>query len=330
MKRPVVLTSGDPCGIGPEITASAWKILRKTCPFFMVTDANHIKNTIDVPIHIITDPIQVADVFEKALPVFDLPFKHKPIPGHSQPENAPFIIQSIEKAVDFVKSNMASALCTNPINKKVLKDGADFPFPGHTEFLGQLSNTPCPVMMLTTPELRVVPVTVHIALSSVPSMLTGTLITNTIKIVYSTLQRDFGCHNPVLAVAGLNPHAGEGGLMGHEETEFLYPLLKELGQSGLNIIGPMPADTMFHAAARKTYDAAICMYHDQALIPLKTLNFSEGVNCTLGLPFIRTSPDHGTAFDIAGQGCADPTSLIRAIEHAQRLASNRAKYDATS
>jgi 4-hydroxythreonine-4-phosphate dehydrogenase len=293
----------------------------------VIADFAHVESATKVPLQKIENPADAPAAFRDALPVLHIPFAASPIVGVEQPENARHVIQSIEMAVDFVTSGQASALCTNPINKKVLKDGASFPYPGHTEFLAHLGGVKASVMMLTAPELRAVPVTIHIALSEVPSALTDDLIAETLAITHRALLRDFGLSDPVIAVAGLNPHAGEGGTMGTEEIDRIIPLLDQLRSTGMSLLGPMPADTMFHAQARAKYDAAVCMYHDQALIPLKTLNFSAGVNTTLGLPFIRTSPDHGTAFDIAGKGLAEPTSLIEAIKQAHQMANNRAQYD---
>jgi len=323
----IALTSGDPSGVGLEITGYAWRQLNHDVPFFLIADYAHVKGATDVPVQQITAPDEAFQVFPKALPVLHLPFTAPPTIGVAQPENARNIIQSIEMAVDFVKSGQAKALCTNAINKKVLKDGAQFPYPGHTEFLAHLGGAKTPVMMLTAPELRTVPVTIHMALKKVAQVLTETLIETTLRITHQALMRDFGLKNPVIAVAGLNPHAGEGGTMGLEERDMIAPLLDRLREGGMSLLGPMPADTMFHTKAREKYDAAVCMYHDQALIPLKTLNFSAGVNTTLGLPFIRTSPDHGTAFDIAGQGIASPDSLIAALRQAGQMAQNRAQYD---
>jgi 4-hydroxythreonine-4-phosphate dehydrogenase len=327
MIRPIALTSGDPSGVGLEVTGHAWKRLKSGVPFFLIADPEHIDSVTDIPIQEISTPADAEGVFQHGLPVLPLSFAAQPTPGVEQPENAKNIIQSIEMAVDFVKTKQASAVCTNPINKKVLKDGAAFKFPGHTEFLAHLGGVSTSIMMLTAPELRAVPVTIHIALSEVPEALTDALIEETLKITHLALKRDFGLSNPVIAVAGLNPHAGEGGTMGSEEINRINPLLDRLREAGMSLLGPMPADTMFHTSAREKYDAAVCMYHDQALIPLKTLNFSAGVNTTLGLPFIRTSPDHGTAFDIAGKNIADPTSLVEAIKQAHQMAQNRAHYD---
>ena len=217
----------------------------------------------------------------------------------------------------------ASALCTNPIHKKALKDGAGFAFPGHTEYLAHLSGAARPVMMLAAPALRVVPVTIHIPLAEVPAALTPALLEETLRITHAGLVADFGIAAPRIAVAGLNPHAGEGGAMGEEERTVIEPVLARLRAEGMALSGPLPADTMFHPAARARYDAAVCMYHDQALIPIKTVDFDGGVNVTLGLDFVRTSPDHGTAYDIAGTGTANPASLIAALGMARDMAAAR-------
>jgi 4-hydroxythreonine-4-phosphate dehydrogenase len=225
--------------------------------------------------------------------------------------------------VDLALRGKVSAVCTAPIHKKALKDGAGFAFPGHTEFLAALAGVDRVVMMLACEGLRVVPATIHIPLAEVPSALTPALLEETLRLTKAGLEQDFGLTAPRIAVAGLNPHAGEGGAMGQEELTFIAPLLSRLRAEGFVLSGPLPADTMFHPAARARYDAAVCMYHDQALIPIKTIDFAGGVNLTLGLPFIRTSPDHGTAFDIAGQGIADPSSLIAALRMARSMAEAR-------
>ncbi len=230
----------------------------------------------------------------------------------------------IERAARMAMSGTVAAICTAPISKKVLKDGAGFAFPGHTEFLGEIGGVKRVVMMLACPELRVVPVTIHIPLAEVAPALSGALIDETIRITATALRRDFGIDHPRIAVAGLNPHAGEGGAIGTEEITVIIPALDRLRSQGFQIAGPLPADTMFHPAARARYDVAVAMYHDQALIPIKAIDFAGGVNVTLGLPFVRTSPDHGTAFDIAGQGTADPTSMIAALRMAADLGRRRA------
>jgi len=233
------------------------------------------------------------------------------------------VINAIARGVALVQDGLAAALCTGPIHKQALQDGADFAYPGHTEYLAALAGVDDVVMMLASATLRVVPTTIHIALNDVPTNLTATRLQRTIEITHAALIKDFGIPNPRLAIAGLNPHAGEGGKMGREEIDIIIPVLQKLRTKGLDLIGPLSADTMFHAEARAKYDAAIAMYHDQALIPIKTLDFDRGVNITLGLPFIRTSPDHGTALDIAGQDKANPTSLIEALKTAARMAEVR-------
>lgn len=332
MTGPIALTCGDPSGIGPEIALKAWQQLKgDALRFFLIADADYmamLAQQSEARINRVDSVDAVTAAFASGLPVLHHPFAETPISGQDHLVNAPATITAIEMAVELVKTGAASAVTTNPINKKVLKDGAGFQFPGHTEFLAHLGEVEQSYMMLTAPELRVVPVTIHIALESVKQTLSSELIQATIRATHTALRRDFGIPAPRIAVAGVNPHAGEGGEMGREEIEIIIPALDTLRQSGLDISGPMPADTMFHPAARAKYDAAVCMYHDQALIPIKTLNFAMGVNTTLGLPFIRTSPDHGTAFDIAGRGVADPTSLIEALKTAAKMAQNRARFDA--
>jgi 4-hydroxythreonine-4-phosphate dehydrogenase len=248
----------------------------------------------------------------------------KPVsPGRPDPANAPSVIEAITKAVALVRSSRAGGLVTNPIQKETLY-AAGFAYPGHTEYLGFLAKVKHPVMMLAGPELRVVPVTIHLSLAEALAALTTSAIVAAGRVTFEALRRDFGIAHPRLAVAALNPHAGEAGSMGREEIEIIAPAVKKLVALGIDARGPAPADTLFHEAARKRYDAVLCMYHDQALIPLKTLDFEHGVNVTLGLPFIRTSPDHGTALDIAGKGVASPASLIAALELAGAMAKRRA------
>lgn len=321
-QAPIALTCGEPAGVGPELAYKAWQELRTDLPFFLIGDTRHLPDGVSAIE--IADPAEAANAARLGLPVLPHPFAAPAIAGQPAPENAQGVIDVIKRGVELVQSGAASALCTGPIHKKALQDGAGFAFPGHTEFLAHLAGVPRVVMMLASDELRVVPVTIHIALSAVPAALTAELLADTIRITNAALKRDFGLSVPRLAVAGLNPHAGEGGAMGDEEIEMISPVLEHLSGEGIEISGPMSADTMFHARARKTYDAAICMYHDQALIPIKTLDFDRGVNVTLGLPFIRTSPDHGTAFDIAGRGIATPTSLIEALKMADRMTRMRA------
>ncbi len=318
MTPPIALSCGEPSGIGPEIAAKAWEELRDQCPFIWIGDPAHLPS--ETPWTAVEDTATAPVISAKLLPVLPIRFPEKNTLGTPSAANAASVIQSIETAVSLVQSGKASAVCTAPIHKKALIDGADFDYPGHTEFLAALANRDRVVMMLASDQLRVVPATIHIPLSQVPQTLTPDLLRETIQITARGLRDQFGITHPRIAVAGLNPHSGEGGKMGREEVEWITPFLTGLQSDDFTITGPHPADTMFHAAARKRYDVAIAMYHDQALIPIKTLDFDRGVNVTLGLPFIRTSPDHGTALDIAGKGIANPTSLIEALKLAQNMA----------
>ena len=329
-RPPLALTVGDPTGIGPEVALAAWLRRRAGVPcFYLLGDptalsdrANHLG--LDVLITEV-EPADAHKTFAQALPVVPLEARYEDRPGKPDIANVPGILESIDRAVADAFDGRASAVVTCPIAKKVLYDGG-FRFPGHTEYLAELANirtgsTARPVMMLAGPELRTVPVTIHIPLADVPSKLTQQDIVETGRIVAAELERRFGILRPRLAVAGLNPHAGEEGAMGLEDERIVRPAVQALIRAGIDARGPLPADTLFHSRARKTYDAAICMYHDQALIPAKTLAFDEAVNVTLGLPFIRTSPDHGTAFDIAGSGQAKPDSLIAALRLAAQMAA---------
>ncbi len=317
---PIALSCGEPAGIGPEIAAKAWATLRDSCPFFWIGDPRHLPP--GTPIREITAPMEALSACTDAMPVLRLPFQGRADKGQADPANAAGVIRAIETGVQLVQAGEAAALCTAPIHKKALIDGAGFAYPGHTEFLAALAGCERVVMMLASAQLRVVPATIHIALADGPSVRSPALLRETIEITALGLQRQFGIAAPRIAVAGLNPHAGEGGAMGHEELDWINDLVRQMQSEGLAVTGPHPADTLFHAAARTRYDAAVCMYHDQALIPIKTLDFDRGVNVTLGLPFIRTSPDHGTAFDIAGSGKANPTSLIEALKLAQAMAAS--------
>ncbi len=314
--RPVILTSGDPSGIGPEIAVKACLAGER---FVWLGDPRHLPP--GAAWREVTDLAELVPA--RVLPVLRHDFAAPALPGQPDPANAAGVIAVIERAVALVQAGEAAAICTAPIHKKALKDGAGFAFPGHTEFLAHLAGIDRVVMMLACPDLRVVPVTIHMALSEVPAALTEGLLEDTIRITHAGLIRDFGIAAPRLAVAGLNPHAGEGGAMGWEDERLIRPLVARLAAEGMAIRGPISADTMFHAAARQGYDAAICMYHDQALIPIKTFDFAGGVNVTLGLPFVRTSPDHGTAYDIAGRGIADPSSVIAALRLAREMAARR-------
>ncbi|MEM7317691.1 MAG: 4-hydroxythreonine-4-phosphate dehydrogenase PdxA [Pseudomonadota bacterium] len=322
-QRPVAVSCGDPSGIGPEIAVQAWQELRASCPFVWIGDPSHLPE--GTPVSIIAEPAEALQKAEHTLPVLDLKFAAQAQPGHPDPRNATGVIVAIERAVSLVQSGSASAICTAPINKKALIDGADFAYPGHTEFLAALAGCKRVVMMLASERLRVVPATIHIALSDVPGVLTPDLLRETLDITRRGLTELFGITDPRIAVAGLNPHAGEDGNMGSEEIGWITPLLDKMRGEGFTLSGPLPADTMFHASARAGYDAAVAMYHDQALIPIKTLDFDRGVNVTLGLPFVRTSPDHGTAYDIAGQGRANATSIIEALKLAARLGARHGR-----
>ncbi|OYU39046.1 MAG: 4-hydroxythreonine-4-phosphate dehydrogenase PdxA [Pseudorhodobacter sp. PARRP1] len=320
MIAPIALTCGDPSGVGPELALAARQVLGSVVPLFWIGDPRHMGSD---AFAVIDHPAAANLVPAHLLPVLPHAFASPALPGQPAPENAAGVIEVIERAVALVQSGQASAICTAPIHKKALKDGASFAFPGHTEFLAHLAGVDRVVMMLASPLLRVVPVTIHVALSEVPTLLTADMLEHTIRITDAGLRQDFGVAQPRLAVAGLNPHAGEGGAMGSEEITLITPVLERMRAEGFDLHGPMSADTMFHARARAGYDAAICMYHDQALIPIKTLDFDGGVNVTLGLPFVRTSPDHGTAYDIAGKGIARPDSLIAALKMAHQMAAAR-------
>ena len=319
--RPVAVSCGEPAGIGPELAARARALLGAALPFVWIGDPRHLPQ--GTLIREVENPAAALAVPATHLPVLPLDIGPAPRPGHPDPAHAAGVIEAVAVAVRLVQGEQASALTTLPIHKKALQDGAGFPFPGHTEYLAALAGVRHVAMMLACDSLRVVPVTIHIPLARVPAALTDALIETTIRLTVAGLQRDFGIASPRIAVAGLNPHAGEGGAMGHEEVSRIAPLLDRLRATGLDIAGPLAADTMFHPAARARYDAAVCMYHDQALIPIKTLDFAGGVNVTLGLPFVRTSPDHGTAFDIAGRGLADVSSTVAALRMAAGMAARR-------
>jgi len=331
-KAPLALTCGDPSGIGPEIALLAWLRTHDdpaASPFFIVGDAEHFSALAHklgwaVPVAEAT-PDAASPLFPQALPVVSLGMRVAGASGQPEARDAAITIRSIEQCVTFVKEGLAAAVVTNPISKEVLHRSG-FAHPGHTEFLAELAlqhygEKRRPVMMLWSPELAVVPATIHVPLTEVPKLLTKELLVETGHIVVRDMQRRFGLAHPRLVLTGLNPHAGEGGDMGHEEIDIIRPAVEALQRDlpEAQISGPHPADTLFHARARETYDACIGMYHDQALIPIKTLAFDTGVNVTLGLPFVRTSPDHGTAFDIAGKGIARPDSLLAAIALAARL-----------
>ncbi len=337
--KPLAVTMGDPAGIGPDITLMAWRqrAQRAIPPFAvyadpMVLEARAKSLGIDAPLLRIADIDEAVEVFPIALPVISVAAVEVVVMGAPSTANNLAVVSAIERAVDATIAGHACAVVTNPIAKSVLY-GSGFKYPGHTEFLGELARrlvpgrASYPVMMLASEELRVVPLTVHIPLSEVPGAITRPAIIQTARLTWDALCRDFGIANPVIAVAGLNPHAGEGGSIGREDCDIIAPAVQALRAEGMAISGPFSADTLFHAAARQTYDAVICMYHDQALIPLKTLAFDTGVNITIGLPFVRTSPDHGTAFDIAGTGRARPESLIQSMRLAAEIGARRGPAD---
>jgi len=329
MTSSLALTQGDPSGIGPELTLKAYAARDAAAlpPFFVIADPAHLVRVaqalgIATPIEEST-PGAAAQVFARALPVVPVGVSVRGDFGAPRPEDAAATIRSIELAVESVIRGEARALVTNPIAKSVLY-AAGFAHPGHTEFLSELATRHYggahrSVMMLWAEELAVVPITIHIPLAEAPRRLTRALIVETGEIVSRDLAHRFRLANPRLTFSGLNPHAGEDGALGREEIDVIAPAIAELRAKGIDAVGPLPADTMFHKAAREKYDVALCPTHDQALIPIKTLAFDRGVNVTLGLPFARTSPDHGTAFDIAGKGVANPTSLIEAIRLAARM-----------
>lgn len=329
MAKPLALTLGEPAGIGPDVTIAAWLNRRALDlpPFYLLGDRDFIAERAKVLGHDIAladaTPATAASTFADALPIVSTGHPVTAQARRPDASSAPAAIASIRQAVADVEAGHAGAVVTNPIAKSVLYR-AGFAHPGHTEFLAELAakdgKVPLPVMMLWSPELAVVPVTIHVSLRDAIDQLNGPLITATARIVVNDMKARFGIKRPRLAIAGLNPHAGEDGSMGDEELAFIEHAVTVLQNEGIDARGPLPADTMFHPAARATYDCAICMYHDQALIPIKTIAFDDGVNVTLGLPFIRTSPDHGTAFDIAGTGKANPSSLIAAIKLAARMA----------
>ena len=328
--RPLALTLGEPAGIGPDITLLAWsrRDELKLPPFYLLGDGAFLEqraNALGLKVRLAeVCPEDAITAFATALPVVATGKPATAKPGQPDASSADAALASIRRAVADVQSGQASAVVTNPIAKSVLYQ-AGFRHPGHTEFLAELAATngkaPQPVMMLWSPLLAVVPVTIHLSLREAINQLTTELIVETTRIVAAGLHRSFGLARPRLALSGLNPHAGEDGSLGTEDKTIVAPAVEILRAQGLDVRGPLPADTLFHEAARKNYDCAICMYHDQALIPIKTLAFDDGVNVTLGLPFVRTSPDHGTAFDIAGTGRANPASLVAALRLADRMAA---------
>jgi 4-hydroxythreonine-4-phosphate dehydrogenase len=338
--QPLALTLGEPAGIGPDLALSVWRRHQELGipAFYVVGDPDFLARRaiqlgIDVPIKNVT-PRTAATTFASALPVVAIDVKVSAEPGHPDRSSAPAAVASIRRAVADVMSGEATAVVTNPVAKNVLYSWG-FAEPGHTEFLAKLvqeatGKTLRPVMLLWSPELAVVPVTIHLPLKEIFGQLSTELIVDTGRIVARDLSTRFGLSRPRLAIAGLNPHAGEEGTLGEEDRSVVAPAVARLKSEGIDARGPLPADSMFHEQARATYDAALCMYHDQALIPIKTLAFDHAVNVTLGLPFVRTSPDHGTAFDIAGTGRADSASLVAALRLAARLATAGSRASLTA
>jgi 4-hydroxythreonine-4-phosphate dehydrogenase len=329
MTLPLAMTMGEPAGIGGEIALKAWLDRAKGVPpFYLIDDPDRLASLarrLDWPVGVrpIDCPDEAVGVFEEALPVASIGGAIRAQPGHPDPADAPAVLGAIETAVHDVRSGHAAALVTNPIHKDSLYR-AGFRHPGHTEYLAELAGAvEAPVMMLVCPTLRTVPVTIHLALGRAIASLSSAGIAHVGRVTAAALRQDFGIGAPVLAVAGLNPHAGETGALGDEEINVIEPALAELRAAGIDARGPLPSDTMFHVEARRSYDAALCMYHDQALIPIKTIDFHGAVNVTLGLPFVRTSPDHGTAFGIAGRGTARADSLIAALRLAAQMAARR-------
>ncbi len=332
----LALSMGEPAGVGGELALMVWhrRDAQPVPPFFLIDDPDRLSRLaarlgLEVALAELGDAEDAEACFAEALPVLPQPLGRDVAPGRPHPDNADCVLGSIARAVDLACAGRASAVVTNPIHKKVLYD-AGFAHPGHTEYLAELAAAACggapvrPVMMLACHELRVVPVTVHLPLRDAVAGLSAEAIVHAGRATAAALERDFRIAEPRLAAAGLNPHAGEDGALGREELDIIAPALETLRGEGVRVEGPAPADTLFHELARERYDAALCMYHDQALIPLKTIDFAEGVNITLGLPFVRTSPDHGTAFALAGTGTADPSSLIAALRTAHQMAVNRA------
>ena len=324
--RPLAVSLGDPAGIGPEVVGKCWDHRDRfdLPPFVAIGDPRSLAAVWDGPIATIDDPVETDSAFDVGLPILPIGSLDGDIPGHPSVGGAHCSLDALELAVGLARSGSAAAVVTGPVSKQQLY-AIGFSHPGQTEFVAERCGvSPGNVaMMLAGPSLRTVPVTTHVPLDRVSSMLSASLIETRGRAALRGLQRNFGIADPRLAVSGLNPHAGEGGALGREEIELIVPAIEALRAEGWRVTGPHPADTMFHTAARGQYDAALCMYHDQALIPLKALHFEDGVNITLGLPIIRTAPDHGTAFDIAGQDRADPRAMAAAIRMAAECANHR-------
>jgi len=331
MVPPIAIAMGDPAGIGPEVLAKAWarRADANLSPFFAVGDPRAIAAVWQGPVSVISEPAEAAAQFDAALPIVSVQDGGEIVPGQPDMAGARCALDALELAVGLVRSGAAGALVTGPVSKAQLYS-IGFTYPGQTEFVAERCGIARDnaVMLLAGPDLRVVPITTHVPLSAVAGLLSIDLIIAKAQVTARGLYRNFGIERPRLAFAGFNPHAGEGGALGREEIDLLAPAIERLAKEGIDAIGPLPADTMFHAAARANYDAALCCYHDQALVPLKTLYFDDGVNTTLGLPIVRTSPDHGTAFDIAGKDSAHPGAMIAAIRMAAECAATRIRIGA--
>ncbi|WP_294285243.1 4-hydroxythreonine-4-phosphate dehydrogenase PdxA [uncultured Sphingomonas sp.] len=324
----LAIAMGDPAGVGPEIIAKSWVVrtLRSLPPFAMVGDAGAVARVWDGPIEVIDDIAEAPVVFDRALPVLAVEPAGDVVPGTATISGARAALSALECAIALAQRGAAKALVTGPVSKAQLY-GIGFNQPGQTEFVAERCGVAAEdaVMMLAGPSLRVVPLTAHVPLAAVPSLLSIDLLVTKARTTATALRRDFGIAAPRLAFAGVNPHAGESGTIGREEIDILEPAIAQLRAEGIDATGPFAADTLFHARARKHYDAALCCYHDQALVPIKTLHFDEGVNMTLGLPIVRTSPDHGTAFNLAGSDRAHPGAMIAAIAMAGQAADRRAR-----
>lgn len=326
---PVAVTMGDPAGIGGEIALMTWRDHRTDLPpFYVLDDPDRLRKLaertgIDIPVTEIGQPAEAAAVGASALPVVRLSKAVSSLPGDDSTSDGLMVIESIDRAIDAAMDGNAAGMATNPIQKSRLYD-VGFTAPGHTEYLGERAGLSAPpVMLLAGPNLKVVPVTIHLSLKDAIAALTEDEIVRTLNVTIASLKSDFGIARPRVAVSGLNPHAGESGHMGREEIDIIAPAIEKLSEAEADVRGPLAGDTMFHEAARGTYDVAVCMYHDQALIPMKTLDFDNGVNVSVGLPFVRTSPDHGTAYNIAGTATANPTSLVSAIRMAGEISACR-------
>ena len=337
-KLPIAVTIGEPSGIGPEVIIKSWFKRRENMlpPFFVIGSPEIIQKhaeqiRLPIPIEVISGPRETAEAYDQVLPVIDLGLDsdfHFAVPNQN---TAQTVISAIDHAVEYIMRGQARAMATAPIHKAALYS-AGFTSPGHTEYLAEqvkkhIGKEFQSVMMLASEELCVVPLTIHEPLHKVPELINHALLVRTIKTIHDSMKKYFGLPSPRIAVSGLNPHAGENNSMGTEDSQIIAPAIEAIKKKGIDVSGPIPADTMFHKAARAQYDVALCMYHDQALIPIKTIDFDAGVNVTLGLPIVRTSPDHGTALNIVGRGTANPTSMINSLKLADRMSKNISPFE---